>query len=229
MEIVLFKDITTESTIVGLEQLAKTYEGLYVDMSNAEERKYVKDKAHDIKFLLKTINAKRIAVSKEFKAKVEKEAFEIEVRLKAANEPFTLLIDEYNQERAKILADEKRLIEIREALVSIENDHEMALLMNKTWAFDRSEVLRLANEQAETLRVEADLRAEERQKQAILESLQQEKNAENARLADKEHVRGINANARKEIMASCDLTFEQAMLVVIAIAKNNIANVTINY
>ena len=43
MDITIFKELTTEEQLVELQLEADKYTGLYVDMSNAPERKYVKE------------------------------------------------------------------------------------------------------------------------------------------------------------------------------------------
>ena len=85
MEIALLKDITTEGFLVEIEAEGKKYDGLYVDMDNAPERKYVKDKADGILQLLKKIERKRIDALKEYKNRVEKDALDITERLKIEN------------------------------------------------------------------------------------------------------------------------------------------------
>jgi len=123
MEVIIFKELTTDEYLTQLEEKAKEYEGLYVDMENAKERKFVKDKAHDIQQLLKKIDRKRIDESKEYKVKVEAEAALITERLQAANAPFQFLIDQHKAERAKILAEEKAIREAEELAVQIQVDH----------------------------------------------------------------------------------------------------------
>jgi len=229
MEITVFKDITTEDSLLALEADGKKYAGLYVDMNDKPSRKYVKDQAVLINDLIKKVDRKRIDESKAYKLKVEAEACIIISRLKAANEPYSLLIDAYKAERAKILADEKLVIELRQLAIDKEDDHEMALLINKTFEYDRLLEIKQQEAEAAQMQKEANDRADIRQKQAIIESLQREKNAENARLADKEHVRNINSDALHGFMAECNLDYEQAKVVVIALAKKKILNVTINY
>lgn len=72
MDIAIFKEITTNDYLKELKVESEKYTGLYVDMEDAPQRKYVKDKAHDINQLLKKIDRKRIDASKEYKIKVEK-------------------------------------------------------------------------------------------------------------------------------------------------------------
>ena len=235
MDIALFKDVTTEEFLVEIEAEGKKYEGLYVDMDNAPERKYVKDKASTITALLKTLDRARIDKSKQYKLNVEAEASSIKERLQAANEPFTLLIDEHKEKRAKILADKKASEEAQALLVQIGDDHEVGLLMNKTFEFDREQELKaqlehekqLTKEREEYAEQQVKL-AEERRKQSILDGLERERNAENARLANVEHVRAINKAILFE-MCECGLDTDRSMEFIKLIAKKQIPQLTINY
>lgn len=135
MSIVLFKEITTEEVLIGLEADGQKYTGLYVDMEDKKQRKYVKDSAALINGLLKKIERARIDKSKEYKINVEAEAKSITARLEEANKPFSLLIDAHNDKRKAELAEEKRLAEVKEAarlavVAQAERDehHEMAIL-----------------------------------------------------------------------------------------------------
>ena len=65
-EIKILTSVTTEEVLKGLEVDAKAYEGLYVDMENKPERKYVKDKAALISGMLKTLDRARIDESSCF-------------------------------------------------------------------------------------------------------------------------------------------------------------------
>ena len=65
MSITLFKEITTEEALSKLEADGKKYTGLYVDMEDKEQRKYVKDSAALIIGLLKKVDRARIDKSKD--------------------------------------------------------------------------------------------------------------------------------------------------------------------
>jgi len=199
MDIVIFKELTTNDYLAELQVEADKYTGLYVDMDNAPERKYVKDKANDIKQLLKKIDRKRIDASKEFKVKVEKEAAIIIEKLKAANEPFTLLIDAHNLEQANIRAEEKRINDERVAALQLIDDHEDAIRDNRLFNLESGERERLKVEQIKKAAIEREeyaaqqvKLAEERQKQLVIDAATKKTNDENARLADINHVRSIN-------------------------------------
>lgn len=230
MDIVIFKDLTTEGVISSIEENSKKYhEGFYADMNNAPERKLVKESAADINNMIKELKAARIRITKENTARINKEHDAIVERLVAANLPFTALIDEYNVERKKVLDAEKARKQAILDAAQKENDHEMALLINKTYEFDRAEEVRKQEELRHTMKVNAEREAAERQKQ-LNERLEQDKiNAENARLADSEYKGRVNSMALMDIVNSCGTTEKQAKAVIIAIAKNEITKVTINY
>jgi len=229
MEIVIFKDLTTEGVISSIEENSKKYhEGFYADMNNAPERKLVKESAADINNIIKELKAARIRITKENTAKVNKEHDAIVERLVAANLPFTALIDEYNVERKRVLDAEKARKQAILDAAQKENDHEMALLINKTYEFDKAEELRKQEELRHNMKLDAERQAAERQKQ-LNEKLEQDKiNAENARLANVEHVRGVNNQALSDLV-ELGLTENNAKVVISAIAKKLISNITINY
>ncbi|MCP4282777.1 MAG: hypothetical protein GY776_22630, partial [Alteromonas sp.] len=103
MEIAIFDSVVVESALTELEAEGKKYDGLYVDMENAPERKYVKDKASLIATLKKKVERVRIDSAKSYKVEVEKQAAAIHERLDAANANFQVLIDDYTAERKKVL------------------------------------------------------------------------------------------------------------------------------
>lgn len=168
MKVSIFKELTTDEYLQELEAKAGEYEGLYVDMDNAQERKFVKDKAYDIQQLIKKIDRKRIDESKQYKAKVEAEAALITERLQSANAPFQFLIDQHKAERAKILAEEKAIREAEELAIQIQVDHEDAINLNKLFELEKAERERIAKENhdklvaeiAEQERVKAEQQAE---------------------------------------------------------------------
>lgn len=204
MEVIIFKELTTDEYLTQLEEKAKEYEGLYVDMENAKERKFVKDKAHDIQQLLKKIDRKRIDESKEYKAKVEAEAALITERLQTANAPFQFLIDQHKAERAKILAEEKAIRDAEELAIQIQVDHEDAINLNKLYELEKAESLRIAKENHD--KMVAEIAAQEKEKaeeqaEALKLELAAAKQAaidnEASRLAELEQAK-INEAARIE-------------------------------
>ena len=235
MNVQLFTDITTESVLAALEEESKSYDGLYVEMNDPEQRKYVKDKAKVIGDLLKKLDRSRIDKAKGFKSSVEKEAANIKLRLEAANKPFTLLIDEYTAERKKILDAKKAKEQAIEDAKQLELDHEFGLLMNAQWDNDKEK--REAERAAEVKRIADEAKAE------LIAQQQREADCaarlEAARKSDEEaeEIRRINdvENKRKvnnEILADLldiGLTDEQAKLAIKAMAKNQVRNVRITY
>ncbi len=176
-------------------------------MHDAKQRKYVKDKAYDIQQLLKKVDRKRIDSVKEFKASVEAEAADIKEQLEIANLPFTLLIDEYKEERKRTLDKEKADREAIELAVKKEADHEFGLLMNDKFDTDKIKAAQEQEQHEERLKAEAikeqaaqaerdriaAIEREEQQKQALLAVEEKAKqdaiDAENKRLVDIEQAR----------------------------------------
>lgn len=217
MNIELFNSVTTESALLELESTANEYQGLYVDMEDAKQRKYVKEKASTIAGLTKLVNRARIDLSKYYKSKVEAEAGRIITRLQKANEPFTLLIDDYNAERKRILdAERERKLEAGLAAQK-ELDHEFALLMDKTHAQDKAEAERL---EAERIKLMADEVAAER-----VRMLENEKNERENNI---EHVRTINKGVLATLVYA-GISDADARKVIQMAAKGLAGNLTINY
>ena len=210
MEVSIFNEITTNEILVDLEAEAKKYEGLYVDMDNKEERKYVKDKAVLISSLLKTLDRARIDKSKDYKILVESEAANIKGRLEEANKPFTLLIDEHKEKRAKELAKIKE-IEDRKALAEqVEADHDSAIMEDKVRTFEKAEAEKAAAELAETQKAEverlakvaAELAAQELINKAELDKKEAEEAQAKAKLQAEESERlRIEAVEQQKIAA----------------------------
>jgi hypothetical protein len=235
MSVVIFKDVTQEDILVELEANGKKYEGLYVDMKNKDERKYVKDQASTIKDMLKKLDRARIDKSKDYKVKVEAEAKSIRERLEEANKPFTLLIDEYNEERAKILAAEKAEKKAKEDALQLLADHELAILMNEKFdlEFEQREAEKARLEQARLDEIERQKQeaAEQARREEIARQEAEKKREEEAkakREANIAHISGVRTLA-KEALIELGITEEQAKIIVIAIHNRTIPNVTINY
>ena len=228
MNVTLFKDLTTDERLTEIEANAEEYAGLYVDMEVAEQRKYVKGKAADIKDIIKLINSARIKKAKDYRASVETEAASIIARLEKANEPFTLLIDEYDAARKAILDAEKSAKLAIESAIQKELDHEFALLLDKSYLADKLEAERLQLEHDEKIRVEAEenvrlsiIRAKEVTDRAL------ELDAAN-RLANKEHVRSIN-RAILAALLSHGLDEDIARTVIALASKGKLPHLQINY
>jgi len=236
MEIAIFESVVIESALHELEEEGKKYAGLYVDMDNAPERKYVKDKAALINTLKKKVERVRIDAAKAYKIEVEKQAAAIHERLDAANEPFQSLIDVHTLERKAILDAEKAR---KQAILDTEqllSDHEQALMMNQVWDLEANkrksekEKAKAEQEAAIKLREEQAVVREVARLKEIEEAKERDRiNEENARLANKEHKSQVNNAALDDLVNECHLTPELAKHVVIAIAKGCIRRVSVNY
>lgn len=165
MDIVLFKDITTEEALLKIESEGLKYEGLYVDMSKDDERRYVKNEADKIKSILKRLDRRRIDIAKEFKVNVEEEAASIKSRLEKSNEPYTKLIDQWAIKRAEQLKKEKELQAAKDLAFQLPLDHEEAISMNELFDFKKSEEIRKQKERDEEIAIKAAADAENRVKQ----------------------------------------------------------------
>jgi len=238
-EIKIFKSITTEEAILELEAESKKYDGLYVDMDNPPERKYVKDKAALIAGLLKKLDRARIDESKNYKLMVEAEAADIKLRLEEANKPFTLLIDEHKEKRAKELAIEKKKQQQIELAILKENDHELAIMEDKIRTIERQEAEKARIEHEERLKSEAIAGAEERQRIAVEKAKQdeidrqariaEEEKAElERRLADTNHKASVN-NAILEALVANGFSVDDSKKFIKLAAKKQLPNLTINY
>ena len=228
MNVTLFKDLTTDEHLTELEANSEEYNGLYVDMEVSEQRKYVKGKAADIKDIIKRVNSARIKKSKDYRILVEAEAVSIIARLEKANEPFTLLIDDYDAARKVILDAEKA------SKLAIENaaqkliDHEFAILLDKSYLADKLATENAQREHDEKIRVEAEenarlsmIRAKEVTDRAI------ELDTAN-RLANKEHVRSVNRTILAALV-SHGVSDEDARWIIALAAKGKLQHLTINY
>jgi hypothetical protein len=224
MNITVFKEVTTEGVIKAFEDDAVLYEDLYVDMKEAEQRKFVKDNGQAITGLRKSLNTSRIALTKKAKLDIDKEFKSIDDRLAKANEPFTLLIDAHNAERKIELDNEKDRLKLIDDLAQKEVDHEFALLLNKTY------------EQDEAMRVyEQEMHDEEVAKEAVLlEKARAEfevaraEMIENDRQSDIQHVRNTKM-AILESMILVGLDREKSIDFINIIDNKELSQLTINY
>ena len=217
MNIELFNDVTTEAALSWFDEESEKHQGLYVDMEDPKQRKYVKSSAATIKGVLKAVDVARVQKVKEFRARVESEANYVKGRLEAANEPYTLLLDDWEVERKRILDLEKEKKRQDELYIQIGLDHEFALLLDKSHAADKAE--------AERLRVaEAELLAEQIKRRES----DAEDRAKADRLANKEHVRGVNRAILVALMQA-DISEEDAKTVVSLAARGLAGKLTINY
>lgn len=235
-EITIFNDTITNAVLTELQAESEKYTGLYVDMNNAPERKYVKDKASLIAGLLKQLDRARIDKSRDYKILVEKEAGSIKDALEEANRPFSLLIDEYTEERKAILAKEKAVQDARDLLVQIDKDHDEGMLLNKMFDFEAGDRKRQQEERDNKIREEATAKA-------TLAAQEVARMDENARIAadakakaeeahrasNREHKQRVNKAARDGLQEAVLIDAETAEIIIRAIVKGQVPNVTINY
>jgi len=181
MKVALLQSITTEEALTELEANGEKYTGLFVDMDDAKQRKYVKDNASLINGLLKKVDRARIDLAKDYRSNIEAEAKSITERLEAANSPFSSLIDAYAEKRKAILAEEKRIADEVEAvrlagIAQAERDehHEMAILMmaedmrQREAQAEQARLDQIARD--ESIALEATQKAEEKAKEAIAQA-----------------------------------------------------------
>lgn len=223
--LVLFSDLTTDEKLAELEADGEKYQGLYVDMADKEQRKFVKDQASLVNDLLKKLDRKRIDLSKQYKAQVEAEAKEIKLRLEKANSPFTALIDEWNAERKRILDEENRIQAERELAEQKERDHEEAIQLNRLWGLETKEREAQREKQiAEQAAIEALFDAE----YARQAQFQAEENARLKREADTEHKKQIN-NAILSVLVENGIGQDDAKTMITLAAKNLLPNIKLVY
>jgi hypothetical protein len=225
MEITIFKSITTESVLAELEASAEKYDGLYCDMEDSEQRKFVKGKASLINGMLKNLDRKRIDESKRYKVEVEKEAGLIKQRLDAANAPFTFLINKYSRQRADILAQQKAVDDAKALEAKKENDHESAIMHDKIHDMLKREAVH-----SQLLHEEEIRKAAVKEEHLRIVGIERERlYKEESRKTDIEHVTSTCKAAKESLMQHANLTEEQAIEAVKAIRKNLIQNVQIKF
>jgi hypothetical protein len=228
MNITLFSEVTTEQALLEIAKESENYQGLYVDMSDAKQRKYVKDKAVAIKDMIKLVNRVRIDLPKAYRTNVEGQASEIITSLEKSNEPFTLLIDDYDAERKLVLDTEKLRKANVEAATNKENDHEYAILLDKSYLADKLAAEKAQAERDEAIRVEASNRATQAAK-AAQESTDRAiaQDAAN-RAANKNNVRVVQ-RAIYTGFINAGLDKDAATIATQALIDNVIPNTIINY
>jgi hypothetical protein len=228
MNITLFSEVTTEQALLEIAKESENYQGLYVDMSDAKQRKYVKDKAMAIKDMIKLVNRVRIDLPKAYRTNVEGQASEIITSLEKSNEPFTLLIDDYDAERKLVLDAEKLRKANVEAAINKENDHEYAILLDKSYLADKLAAEKAQAERDEAIRVEASNRAT----QAAINAQEVTDRAiaqdQANRIADKENYRKVN-RAIYSALIDAGIGKDEAFIVTNALIDKEIPHITINY
>jgi hypothetical protein len=228
MNVTIFTELTTTEKLDEITRESEKYIGLYVEMSDPKQRKYVKDQAESIKLIRKNLNTSRIKKVKDYTAKVKKEFDGIDVILSDANEPFTLLIDGYADERKVILdAEKKRLCDIERAAQK-EVDHEWAIILDKSYLADKLAAEKAQEERDEAIRIDATNRATQAAKnaqevtdRAIAQDLAN-------RTADKDNYRKIN-RAIYSALLDAGVGKSEAFIVTNALIDKEIPHITINY
>jgi hypothetical protein len=246
MNISIFQDVTTEESLLALEKSAETYENLYVEMDQPEQRKFVKEQAAHIIGVLKKLDRVRIDKSRDYKVMVEAEAGLIKARLEGANKPFTDLIDEYKIVREKELAKQKAREAAKQLLIQFPIDHADGLLMNKMFDFEKAEAIREDQKRIDLIAAQAIKDAEQRlidqaeqakidQEKAIKDEADQweaERLSDQAevdrRKADEEHCRKRNIEA-VACFEKGGLSHKDSILAVRLIAAKRIDYIDINY
>jgi len=228
MNVTIFKELTTTEHLDRLEIESEQYIGLYVDMEDAEQRKYVKDKAYDIKQMNKAIIAGAITKIKQARSLIKKEELYILNRTAKINEPFTLLIDGYDAERKVILDAQKA------SKLAIENaaqkliDHEFALLIDKSYLADKLSAEKAQAEHDEAIRIDATNRATLAAKNAQEVTDRTIKLDADNRLANKKHVRTINREIYSGFI-NAGLEKDQATKATQALIDGAIQHIIIHY
>jgi len=205
VNIAIFKEITTEEVLQSLEADGEKYTGLFVDMDNAEERKYVKDSAAKISGMLKTLDRARIDKARDFKQAVELEAASIRSRLEAANEPYTLLIDAHKEKRAAILAEKKAREDAAALRIQIAEDHDSAIMEDKVRQLEKAERERLQAEHEAKIAAEAAERAtSEAEEKAARQVAEAQAATERAEREKAEAIKEAELKAEREAKAKED-------------------------
>ncbi len=246
MNILIFQDVTTEESLLELEKSAETYENLYVEMDQPEQRKFVKESAANILGILKKLDRVRIDKSRDYKVMVEAEAGLIKARLEWANKPFTDLIDEYKIVRENELAKQKEHEAAKQLLIQFPIDHANGLVMDAMRDFEKAEAIREDQKRIDLIAAQAIKDAEQRlidqvaqakidrqkalddEKSRIASKLISEQAEIDRRTADEEHCRKRNLEA-VACFEKGGLSHKDSILAVRLIAANRIDYIDINY
>ena len=228
MNIIKYKEITTEEHLVAIAKESESYNGLYVDMNIPEQRKYVKEKAATIKYMLKEVDHLRISNNKSDTLGNNAAAKYISDSLQKSNDNFTLLIDDYNAERKLALDAEKQRKADIESAVNKENDHEYAILLDKSYLADKLAAEKAQAEHDEAIRVDATNRAADAAKRAqeVTDAAIKQDTAN--RLANHNHVRKIN-RAIYQGFIDAGMGKDAATIATQALIDSKIPHITINY
>jgi len=225
----VFDASVTEAKLQEIEHTSTTYTDLWVDMDDAEARKFVKARSSEITDIVKRIDRSRIDIVKEYRVKVEYEASSIITRLSAANLPFSALIDEHKLKRDKILAAKKARQDAIDLAFEVERDHEFALLIDDKVMQDKADAVKAQKEYDQAIASEAADNAREEIKRQIEYNANSKAEAYARRRADRDHVGNVRKSAKESLMMYANLSEEDARSVVLAITNDLIKNITIKY
>ena len=224
-----YREVTTEAILVDLEADAQKHIGLWVDMNNSQERKYVKDKAALGKALIKKLDRSRIDQSAAHKLMLDTEAETIRLRLEGIISPYTVLINLYADEQKVIRDKAKARQDAIDLAFEIERDHDYKLLMDAQVMRDKADAIQAqADRDAIIATTAADLAREEIQRQQEAKE-RAETAAVAARLADKESVGKILRAAKEDLMLIEGVDEALAKSIVLSIRNNTIRNTYIKY
>jgi hypothetical protein len=228
MNVTIFTELTTTEKLAEITKESEKYIGLYVEMSDPKQRKYVKDQAESIKSIRKNLNTARIKKIKDYTLNVKSEFDSIDLILEKANEPFTLLIDDFAAERKAILDKEKAEKLAIEKAAQKEVDHEWAIILDKSYLADKLASEKAQEEHDEAIRIDATNRATQAAKNA--QEVTDRAIAQDAanRLADSNNVRTVNRAIYIGFINS-GLEQSEATIATQALIDSEIPHTTINY
>jgi hypothetical protein len=228
MNVTIFTELTTTEKLAEITKESEQYIGLYVEMSDPKQRKYVKDQAERIKSIRKNLNTLRIKKIKDYTLNAKAEFDSIDLILEKANEPFTLLIDDFAAERKAVLDKEKAEKLAIELAVQKDIDHEFAILLDKSYLADKLAAEKAQEERDEAIRIDATNRATQAAKNA--QEVTDRAIAQDAanRLADSNNVRLVQ-RAIFSGYINAGLDKDAATKATQANIDNCIPHITINY
>jgi hypothetical protein len=228
MNVTIFTELTTTEKLAEITKESEKYIGLYVEMSDPKQRKYVKDQAESIKSIRKNLNILRIKKIKDYTLNAKAEFESIDLILEKANEPFTLLIDDFAAERKAILDKEKAEKLAIEKAAQKEVDHEWAIILDKSYLADKLAAEKAQEEHDEAIRIDATNRATQAAKNA--QEVTDRAIAQDAanRLADSNNVRTVNRAIYIGFINS-GLEQSEATIATQALIDSAIPHITINY
>jgi len=225
----VFDASVTEAKLQEIEHTSTTYTDLWVDMDDAEARKFVKARSSEITDIVKRIDRSRIDIVKDYRVKVEDEASAIITRLSAANIPFSDLINEHKLKRDKILAAKKARQDAIDLAFETERDHEFALLINDKVMQDKADAVKAQKEYDQAIASEAADNAREEIKRQIEYNANAKAEGESRRRADRDHVGNVRKSVKEYLMMYANISEEDARSVVLAITNQPNKNITIKY